>query len=218
MNTNRLNNKNLKRIAVAAGTTAAALFLSAGLVACGGNASDTAATPAQAAELTEVLEKVVAEVAPVVEAAPAIATPVAPTAAAKPAVSAAPKSGAKSTKASKKKSAAVGGAVILDAPTASVSAPAVGATVAPAPQHADAIVATPTEQRAVEQPAAQQQPAVEQAPAAASAPTSSGSTSAITVPKLTIIDSTSSALKGIDLTKTTSPVTAPRICIPGYNC
>ena len=36
MNTNHINNKNLKRIAIAAGTTAAALFLSAGLVACGG--------------------------------------------------------------------------------------------------------------------------------------------------------------------------------------
>lgn len=218
MNTNRINNKNLKRIAIAAGTTAAALFLSAGLVACDGKASDTVAEPAQAAELVEVLENVAAEIAPTVDEAAANQSEVLP--AIETATKSVAKPEMKSTKASKKKSAATGGSVILDAPAASESAQVVDTTVAPAPQQADnTAVTTPAAQPAVEQPAAPQQPAAtEQSTATASAPASSGSTSAISVPKLTMTDSVSSALKGVDLTKATSPITVPKICIPGYNC
>ena len=212
MNTNRINNKNLKRIAIAAGTTAAALFLSAGLVACDGKASDTVAEPAQAAELVEALENVAAQISPTVDEAVEVQSEVLPALETTTKSAAQPES--KSKKASKKKSAAVGGSVILDAPTVSESAPAVETTVAPAPQQADnTAVTTPAAQPAAEQPATQQQPT-----ATASAPASSGSTTAISVPKLTMTDSVSSALKGVDLTKLTSPISVPQICIPGYNC
>lgn len=212
MNTNRINNKNLKRIAIAAGTTAAALFLSAGLVACDSKASDTVAGPTQAAELVEALENVAAQISPTVDEAVEVQSEVLPALETTTKSAAQPES--KSKKASKKKSAAVGGSVILDAPTVSESAPAVETTVAPAPQQADnTAVTTPAAQPAVEQPATQQQPT-----ATASAPASSGSTTAISVPKLTMTDSVSSALKGVDLTKLTSPISVPQICIPGYNC
>lgn len=224
MNTNQITNKNLKRIAIAAGTTAAALFLSAGLVACGGNSTDTVAVPAQAAVLTEVLENVVAEIAPTVEEAPAVEATVAPVvetatkSLAKPAV--------KSTKASKKKSS-VGGAVVLDAPVVSGSAPAVDTTVAPvaqqpAAQQADnTVVNTPVAQPTVEQPAVEQpaveQPAVEQQPAAASAPASNGSTTAITAPKISGTPTLSSQLTGATLNELLTPkISVP--CLPGFNC
>ena len=221
MNTNQITNKNLKRIAIAAGTAAAALFLSAGLVACGGDSNDTVAVPAQAAELTEVLENVVAEIAPGVEETLAVEAEIAPVvetatkSLAKPAV--------KSTKASKKKASAVGGTVVLDAPTVSESAPAVDTTVAPvaqpAAQQAENTVAnTPVAQPTVEQPAAQQQPAATgQAATTASAPASSGSTTAITVPKISGTPTLSSQLSGATLNELLAPkISVP--CLPGFNC
>lgn len=222
MNTNRITNKNLKRIAIAAGTTAAALFLSAGLVACDSKSSDTVAVPAQAAELTEALENVVAEIAPAVEEASAVETEIAPVvetatkSLAKPAV--------KSTKAPKKKASTVGGTVVLDAPTVSESTPAVDTTVAqsaqqPAAQQTDnTVINTPVAQPTVEQPAAQQQPAATgQAATTASAPASSGSTTAITVPKISGTPTLSSQLSGATLNELLAPkISVP--CLPGFNC
>lgn len=222
MNTNQITNKNLKRIAIAAGTTAAALFLSAGLVACGGNSTDTVAVPAPAAELTEVLENVVAEFAPAIEETPAVVAEVAPvveTAAkslAKPTV--------KSTKAPKKKASAVGDEAVVDSPTISESAPAVATTVAPvveqpaAQQVDNTVVNTPTAQPTVEEPAAAQQPAAtEQAPTTASAPSSSGSTTAITAPKIIGTPSLASRLSGKNLDELLAPsISVP--CLPGFNC
>lgn len=216
MNTNRITNKNLKRIAIAAGTTAAALFLSAGLVACNSKSSDTVAVPAQAAELTDVLENVVAEIAPAVEETSAVEAEVAPVvetatkSLAKPAV--------KSTKASKKKASAVGGTVVLDAPTVSESAPAVDTTVAPvaqpAAQQAENTVAnTPVAQPTVEQPAA-----TDQAAATASAPASSGTTTAVSIPKITGTPNLASKVGGIDLTKVVTPITVLPNCLPGFTC
>ena len=75
MNTNRINNKNMRRFAIAAGATAAALFLSAGFVASRGGESDNtdkvdaplAIVPAPIfEEISEVVEQFVAE-APVAD-------------------------------------------------------------------------------------------------------------------------------------------------------
>ena len=217
MNTNRITNKNLKRIAIAAGTTAAALFLSAGLVACDSKSSDTVAVPAQAAELTEVLENVVAEIAPAVEETLAVEAEVAPVV--ETATKSVSKPAVKSTKASKKKASAVGGTVVLDAPTVSESAPAVDTTVAPvaqqpAAQQADnTVVNAPAEQPTVEQPAAQQQAA-----ATASAPASSGSTTGVSIPKIIGTPNLVSKVGGIDLTKVVTPITVLPNCLPGFTC
>ena len=216
MNTNRITNKNLKRIAIAAGTTAAALFLSAGLVACDSKSSDTVAVPAQAAELTEVLENVVAEIAPAVEETLAVEAEVAPVV--ETATKSVSKPAVKSTKASKKKASAVGGTVVLDTPTVSESAPAVDTTVAPvaqpAAQQADnTVVNAPAEQPTVEQPAAQQQAA-----ATASAPASSGSTTGVSIPKITGTPNLVSKVGGIDLTKVVTPITVLPNCLPGFTC
>lgn len=217
MNTNRITNKNLKRIAIAAGTTAAALFLSAGLVACGSKSDETVAAPAQAAELAEVLENVIAEVSPTVEEAAAAPTEIA--AVTETATKSIAKPATKSPVTSKKKkSSAVGGAVVLDAPTVSESTPAVDTTVAPsaqqpAAQQADnTVVNTPAAQPTVGQPAA-----TEQAATTASAPRSSGSTTAITVPKISGTPTLSSQLSGATLNELLAPkISVP--CIPGYNC
>lgn len=222
MNTNRINNKNLKRIAIAAGTTAGALFLSAGLVACDSKTSDTVAAPADAAQLVEVLENVAADITPTLEDVAANQSEVLP--ALETATKSVVKPNVKSTKVSKKKSAATGGSVILDAPTASESAPAVETTVAPvaqqpAAQQADnTVVNTPIAQPTVEQPAAQQQPATtEQAATTASAPASSGSTTAITVPKVSGTPTLSSQLAGKNLADLLAPtISVP--CLPGFNC
>ena len=227
MNTNRITNKNLKRIAIAAGTTAAALFLSAGLVACDSKSSDTIAEPAPAAELVDVLGSVAAEIAPTVEVAEAIREEIAPVvesatkSVAKPAV--------KSTKSSKKKSAAVGGTVILDGPAISESAPSVANTVAQAAQQGDSTaVTTPAEQPATQQPAAQSQPAVSgdgvaaqqpasEQPAAQQQPATTTNSTSVTLPKISGTPTLNSQLSGKNLADLTAPsISVP--CLPGFNC
>ena len=214
MNTNHINNKNLKRIAIAAGTTAAALFLSAGLVACDGKSGDTVAAPAQAAQLADALQNVVADIVPSIDEAAILETAVAPAeestpkSVAKPAV--------KSTKSSKKKAASTGGSVILDAPAAGESTPVVDTTVAPAPRHADStVVTTPADQPAVAEAAA---PADQ--PAATATPSNTGSNTSTwpTFPKITGTPSITSTLSSTDLTKLISPITVPKPCLPGISC
>ena len=214
MNTNQITNKNLKRIAIAAGTTAAALFLSAGLVACNSKSSDTVAVPAQAAELTDVLENVVAEIAPAVEETSAVEAEVAPVvetatkSLAKPAV--------KSTKASKKKASAVGGTVVLDAPTVSDAAP-----VAPAPQQADnTVTSAPVAQAApADQTASANLPSAASVGSSAAVGPAAGSGSpSIRIPEITGTPNLVWKVGGIDLTKVVTPITVLPNCIPSYNC
>lgn len=216
MNTNQITNKNLKRIAIAAGTTAAALFLSAGLVACGGNPTDNVAVPAQAAELTEVLENVVAEIAPTVEEVPTIEAEVAPVV--ETSTKSVAKPATKSTKTSKKKSSATGGAVVLNVPPISEAAPAVDSNATPTaqdptlPQVDNTIISTPADQPAVEQPTAP-----EQASATEQAPASSGSTTAIKIPKIAIAPSLAAQLAGTSVDKLLAPsISVP--CLPGLTC
>ncbi len=209
MNTRQINNKNMKRFAIGAGITAAALFLTAGLVAGigGGDKAEVAAAPTTV---------VAAEVAsPVAAEVPAIDETAAPVEAETVAVAAPAKvtPAAKSTKPSKqKKSAATGGNVVLSAPEA--PAP----TTAPAPaaaQESTPVATNPASQPAASQPAVEQ-PAAQQ-PAAASAPasnTNSGSTGSSTWLKVPNITGTPSLTSSLDLSKTlTTTVTIPKICV-----
>ena len=214
MNTNRISNKNMKRFAIAAGATAAVLFLSAGLVASRGGESnnnknaDAPLAVVSAPSLSEVVEEIVAD------------APIATQPAASATVSTATESTAStkvaSTPKKSKKSPIPAGNVIVTAPDASTAA-APETTVAPAPPVAEAaVVSVPTEQPAAEQPAPTA-PA-EQPAAASSAPASQSGTTAISVPKLTMNDSLVSSLQGIDLTKQPVKTTLTKLCIPGVTC
>lgn len=214
MNTNRISNKNMKRFAIAAGATAAVLFLSAGLVASRGGESnnnknaDAPLAVVSAPSLSEVVEEIVAD-------AP-IATQPAASATASTATKSTASTKVASTPKKSKKSPIPAGNVIVTAPDAS-SAAAPETTVAPAPAVAEAaVVSVPTEQPAAEQPAPTG-PA-EQPAAASSAPASQSGTTAISVPKLTMNDSLVSSLQGIDLTKQPVKTTLPKLCIPGVTC
>jgi cytoskeletal protein RodZ len=219
MNTNRISNKNMKRFAIAAGATAAVLFLSAGLVASRGGESnnnknaDAPLAVVSAPSLSEVVEEIVAD-------AP-IATQPAASATASTATKSTASTKVASTPKKSKKSPIPAGNVIVTAPDASTAA-APETTVAPAPAVAEAavveaaVVSVPTEQPAVEQPAPTA-PA-EQPAAASSAPASQSGTTAISVPKLTMNDSLVSSLQGIDLTKQPIKTTLPKLCIPGVTC
>ncbi|MFZ9697447.1 MAG: hypothetical protein ACO3C5_07415 [Ilumatobacteraceae bacterium] len=227
MNTNRTSNKNVKRFAIAAGATAAVLFLSAGFVASrGGESNNNKNADAPLAvvssptltEVAEVVEKIVAD-------APITAQPTASAPASTATESTATESIATQSTASikvtstpkkSKKSPIPAGDVILFAPDASTTAE-LETTVAPAPAVADAaVVSVPTEQPAVEQPAPTA-PAEEPA-ATSSAPASQSGTTAISVPKLTMDDSLVSSLQGIDLTKQWVKTALPKLCIPGITC
>ncbi|MFM8390691.1 MAG: hypothetical protein ACKOA5_15755, partial [Actinomycetota bacterium] len=181
MNTNRITNKNTKRFAIAAGATAAVLFLGAGLVASRGGESNNA--NAVEALLAVVPAPVIDEVAEIVEQFVA-EIPVAQSPAPKQEVMApksSVKSSVKSTKA--KKSPTLSGGIVYGGPEATEVVTTPDTSVAPAPQQDDnTAVATPAEQPAVEQPAVQQ-PAADQTAAVASdapaaqQPTASTSTS-----------------------------------------
>lgn len=222
MNTNRISNKTTKRFAIAAGATAAVLFLSAGFVASRGGESnnnknaDAPLAVVAAPTLTEVAE-VVEEI---VTDAPTAAQPTA-SASASTATKPTASTKVKSTPKKSKKSPIPAGNVIVTAPEATATV-APEATVAPAPAVAEAtvaeaaVVSVPAEQPAVEQPASAA-PA-EQPTATQSAPASQSGTTAISVPKLTMNDSLVSSLQGIDLTKQPVKTTLPKLCIPGITC
>lgn len=144
MNTNHINNKNLKRIAIAAGTTAAALFLSAGLVACAG--TDKLAVTKEDTEqmLTEYflaqdgVELAADATAPVIqEARPTIE------------VSESNKAAKPSTKKSKKNKVSVDTTVaapvevVVEAQPVAAQAPQVETTVAPVAAPQPAVTAAP---------------------------------------------------------------------------
>ena len=215
MNTNRITNKNMKRIALAAGTAAAALFLTAGFVASRGNGSNNdsdtpvlkvpapvmeiAAGP-QAAEVATGTQTE-AEATPVVETKSDSTTTKTP-----------------STKKPKsKKSPVLTGGLVSGAPVVQevAATPAPETTVAPTQQIAEAAVAqTPVvEAPVVTVPA--EQPAAEQAPAPASAPT--GGSTSLNIPKIIGTPNLSSRLAGADLSKLTT-VTPPKPCLPGISC
>jgi hypothetical protein len=219
---NTTSNKNVKRFAIAAGATAAVLFLSAGFVASrGGESNNNTNADAPLAvvssptltEVAEVVEEIVAD-------APITAQPTASATASTATESIATQSTAStkvaSTPKKSKKSPIPAGDVILFAPDASTAAE-LETTVAPAPAVADAaVVSVPTEQPAVEQPAPTA-PAEEPA-ATSSAPASQSGTTAISIPKLTMDDSLVSSLQGIDLTKQWVKTALPKLCIPGITC
>ncbi|MFM7745239.1 MAG: hypothetical protein ACKO8T_06210, partial [Actinomycetota bacterium] len=152
MNTNRITNKNTKRFAIAAGATAAVLFLGAGLVASRGGESNNA--NAVEAPLAVVPAPVIDEVAEIVEEL-AAETPVAQSPAAQQEVvtpKSSVKSSVKSTKV--KKSPTLSGGIVYSGPAATEAVTTPDTSVAPAPQQDDnTAVATPAEQPAVEQPA-----------------------------------------------------------------
>lgn len=231
MNTNRITNKNTKRFAIAAGATAAVLFLGAGLVASrGGESSDMNAVEAPLAvvpapvidEVAEIVEQFVAEI-PVAESPvpkQEVVTPKSPI-----------KSTVKSTKA--KKSPTLSGGIVNSGPAATEAVTTPDTSVAPAlQQDNNTAVATPAEQPAVEQPAveqpaadqtaataseapAAQQPAAEQQPATTSADTPTNTST--NFPKFFGTPNIASQFQGA----TVSDLTAPKIsipCIPGYNC
>jgi hypothetical protein len=201
----------MKRFAIAAGATAAVLFLSAGFVASRGGESNNKNADAPLAvvaapvveEVSDLVEQIVAE-APVAEE---VAAQIAPA-----------KATTKATKSTKsKKSPVLTGGVVYGGPAMTEAAPAPATTVAPAPAVAEAsVVSVPAEEPAVEQPA----PAApaEQPAATQSAPASQSGTTAISVPKLTMNDSLVSSLQGIDLTKQPVKTTLPKLCIPGVTC
>ena len=214
MNTNRINNKNTKRIAIAAGAAAAALFLTAGFVASRGNGSNNESdtpvlkVPAPVMEIAAApqVEELATEVqaAPVVEAksestAVATKTPVA-------------------KKAKGKKSPVLTGGLVSrgSAATPEVTAtPAPDTTVAAAPQVAEAaVVEAPAVTVPVEQPAVNQ-PVAEQAPA----PASTSGTTWVNIPQIIGTPNLASKIAGLDLSKLTSPqITIPKPCIPGLSC
>jgi len=216
MNKRQITNKNTKRIAIAAGATAAVLFLTAGFVASRGsdsNNNDKADAPI-AVVPAPVLE---IPVAPVVEE---IGAEVAEAAVVETKSSPAKKTTAKSTKKSKSAPVLTGG-LVYGGPAVTDEAPASETTVAPAPQVAEAAVAETPAATVAEQPAAPavEQPAqAEQSAAATSAPASNQGTSMVRIPGLTMSDSFSKTLSNIDLTKSLTTLTKPKICIPGTNC
>jgi len=216
MNKRQITNKNTKRIAIAAGATAAVLFLTAGFVASRGsdsNNNDKADAPI-AVVPAPVLET---PVAPVVEE---IGAEVAEAAVVETKSSPAKKTTAKSTKKSKSAPVLTGG-LVYGGPAVTDEAPASETTVAPAPQVAEAAVAETPAAPVAEQPAAPavEQPAqAEQSAAATSAPASNQGTSMVRIPGLTMSDSFSKTLSNIDLTKSLTTLTKPKICIPGTNC
>ena len=215
MNTNRINNKNLKRIAITAGTTAAALFLSAGLVACDGKAGDKVVTPDQIADVADALQNLAAEAIP--GAHEIAATEAQP----EPVVATKDESTTQTTKkvakATKKKPALTSQDAASAAPTvaAPVATPEVAVTPAPVTSETS-VVSVPAEQSAVEQPANEQAAAAAQQPATST--TTSNTSNWSNIPKITGTPSLTSNLSGTDLTKLTSPVTLPNLCIPGVTC
>jgi len=219
MNKRQITNKNTKRIAIAAGATAAVLFLTAGFVSSRGNDSNNN-------------DKADAPIA--VVPAPVIETPVAPVVeeiAEQPTVEASASQVSESTsesssvksttsakKSKSKRSAATAGNVVLNVPNLDSTVAVPEVVAAPAPQVAEAAVAeTPVAEQpaapVVEQPAQAEQPA-----AATSAPASNQGTSMVRIPSLTMSDSFSKTLSNIDLTKSLTTLTKPKICIPGTNC
>ncbi|MFM7409833.1 MAG: hypothetical protein ACKO3L_03425 [Actinomycetota bacterium] len=225
MNTNRINNKNLKRIAITAGTTAAALFLAAGLVACDGKASEKVIAPAEAAKVVDVLQNLAAEVLPATEDVAVAEAPAAPVAESKN--KSTTQAAKKVAKPAKKKPASTGGNVASATPTVTESSPTPEVAAAPAPQTSETtVVSVPADQPAVQQPAVQQ-PAADQTAAVASdapaaqQPTASTSTSNTStwfnIPKIIGTPNLASQFQGA----TAADLTAPKIsiaCIPGYTC
>ena len=208
MNTNRFNNKNIKRFAIAAGTTAGALFLTAGIVAgIGNNGSknaDVAQAPAAPQAAVVVAEPVAAE-AVVEEAAPVAVENVAKVS--KPAPV---KSTSGSKKSTHRKAGATGSNVVLSVPAAAEAtpAPAPETTVAPATQNTEAPVASA--------PAAQSTDQQQAAAASEPAPSNNASTT-VSIPKWSYNNTFGSKITAVDLTKTTT-VTVPKLCIPGVTC
>ena len=215
MNTNRINNKNTKRIAIAAGAAAAALFLTAGFVASRGNGSNNDSdtpvlkVPAPVLEIaaTPEIEDVIAESLAAVETAPVIETK---------SDSAAAKTKTPASKRTKKSPVLTGGSSAAEEVTAT---PAPETTTAPASHVAEAgvveapVVTVPAEQPAVDQPVD------EQAPAPAETPTAAGSSTWVNIPKIVGTPSLASTIAGLDLSKLTSPqITIPKPCIPGLSC
>lgn len=210
MNTNRITNKNLKRLAIAAGATATALFLAAGFVATRGN--DQAEILEAASPAVEV--EAPAAVMPVEESTHEVAV-IAP---ASPSINESTKKAATSTtkRSNKKATSTVGGGVVLDAPV-TAEAPAnsnTGDAVASAPQQTDVATSNPTTQPAVESPAAAPAAPAAQSTEQATAASDSG-TSSVSVPLYPIVDRFQSNLRTIDLTRTSPTIPS---CIPGYNC
>jgi outer membrane biosynthesis protein TonB len=215
MNTNRISNKNLKRIAIAAGTTAAALFLSAGLVACDGQAGDKVVTPAQVANVADVLQNLAAEAIPATDEIAATEAQPAPVVETK--VESTTQTTKKVAKATKKKPASTTQDTAPAAPTVAEPSPTQDVAVAPAPATSEtSVVSVPAEQPAVDQPSADQGATAAQQPAAST--TASNTSSWSNIPKITGTPSLASNLSGTDLTKLTSPVTLPKLCIPGVTC
>ncbi|MEY2626721.1 MAG: hypothetical protein RJB08_480 [Actinomycetota bacterium] len=199
MNTNRFNNKNLKRVAAGAGITAAALFLTAGLVAGigGGNAADGASAPT-----TVVADVMAAPVAAESTAADEnVAVVAEPANVALVASSNKATSTVKTAKPKQKKSSATNGNVIISAPeapatTVAAAVPAAADQSAPAPT-------SPADQSTAAAPTAQQ-------PAAT---TTSGSTTSTGI-KMPSFSGTPSITSIIDLATTlSSPVTLPKVCV-----
>lgn len=230
MNTNRITNKNTKRFAIAAGATAAVLFLGAGLVASrGGESINTNAVEAPLAvvpapvidEVAEIVEQFVAEI-PVAQSPAPKQEVMAPKSSPKSPV----QSPAKSTKA--KKSPTLSGGIVYGGPEATEVVTTPDTSVAPAPQQDDnTAVATPAEQPAVEQPAVQQPVADQTAAVASDAPaaqqptaaTSTSNTSTwLNIPKIIGTPSLTSTITSTDLSKLTSPITVPKPCLPGISC
>lgn len=214
MNTNRINNKNTKRIAIAAGAAAAALFLTAGFVASRGNGSNNESDTPVLKVPAPVME--IAAAPQVDELATEVAvTPVAETTSESTAV--ATKTPV-AKKAKSKKSPVLTGGLVSGGPAAVeevTATPAPETTVATAPQVAEAAVAeapavtVPAEQPAVNQPVA------EQAPATAS----TSGTTWMNIPKIIGTPNLASKIAGIDLSKLTSTqITVPKPCIPGLSC
>lgn len=210
MNTNRITNKNLKRLAIAAGATATALFLAAGFVATRGNDQVEileAASPAVEVEAPAAVMPVEVSTHEV-----AVITP------ATPSINESTKKAATSTtkRSNKKATSTVGGGVVLDAPM-TTEAPAnsnTGDAVASAPQQTDVATSNPTTQPAVESPAAAPAAPAAQSTEQATAASDSG-TSSVSVPLYPIVDRFQSNLRTIDLTRTSPTIPS---CIPGYNC
>lgn len=206
MNTNRFNNKNIKRFAIAAGTTAGALFLTAGIVAGIGNngskKADVAQAPA-APQATVVVDQPAASPSVVEESAPAaIATSNEST------KSLPSKSTASTKKQTNRKSAATGTNVVVSDPTITDAAQAPSTTVAPQVSNSEAPAASA--------PAAQSADQQQAAAVAEPAPTNSA-TSSVSIPKWTYTNDFGSKINAVDLTKTTT-VTVPKLCIPGVTC
>ncbi len=222
MNKRQITNKTTKRIAIAAGATAAVLFLTAGFVSSRGNDSnnnDKADAPL-AVVAAPVIET---PAAPVVEEIAEELTVEAP--ASQVSESTSKSSSVKSTTSAKKskskRSAATAVNVVLNVPNLDSTVAVPEVVAAPAPQVAEAAVAETPAAPVAEQPAAPavEQPAQAEQPAAAtSAPASNQGTSMVRIPGLTMSDSFSKTLSNIDLTKSLTTVTKPKICIPGTNC